>query len=387
VEIEEEVRSAARDETISAFPPWFVGRRWELRWLQDRLVSRRDGLHQPVVISGAAGVGKTALVQRALMDAGAHGLPPGHALGAEWFDHRSEAFLPDALEKFIERLQSVGAGTDLIAVLDDVDAMSDSLLERAAARLYNLKRVRRVVIIARRAVNIPLADKLELTGLDSLETRSLLSSLVGHDLPTDTIDDAVGSTLGLPLAVSVLARLLKHGDKSSIRALIGGRLYEASEGLLSSEGGILPVTAARIVSASEELVERLKRRPEAVHELTPRQFEELLAQLLRRMGWEVELTPQTRDGGKDLLAYMDTDVGRLLCLVEAKKYRRDRKVGIGLVRELYGTLCDHQATSAMLVTTSSFTDDARAFQKRHQYHLALRDYGDIAGWIRRHAQK
>jgi restriction endonuclease Mrr len=68
-------------------------------------------------------------------------------------------------------------------------------------------------------------------------------------------------------------------------------------------------------------------------------------------------------------------------LVEAKKYRRDRPVGVELVRQLYGTLTDADASSAMLITTSRFSPDAHAFQRRHQYKLALRDYGSVVQWI------
>jgi restriction system protein len=35
----------------------------------------------------------------------------------------------------------------------------------------------------------------------------------------------------------------------------------------------------------------------------------------------------------------------------------------------------------MLVTTSSFSPDATAFQQRHKYKLALRDYGNVVEWI------
>ena len=115
--------------------------------------------------------------------------------------------------------------------------------------------------------------------------------------------------------------------------------------------------------------------------LTPRQFEQMLAELLDDMGWEVELTQATRDGGKDILAYMNTELGRLLCLVDAKRYREDRTIGVGMVRTLYGTLCDYQANSAMMVTTSSFSPDAKEFQQRHQYQLTLRDYSDVVKWI------
>jgi restriction system protein len=132
---------------------------------------------------------------------------------------------------------------------------------------------------------------------------------------------------------------------------------------------------------NDALIAYLKKHPESIYDLPPRKFEELLADLLTDMGWEVELTPATRDGGKDLLAYFNTGIGRLLCLVETKRYRRERRVGVDLIRTLYGTLCDLQANSAMLVTTSSFTSGARAFQRQHEYQLALRDYADVVKLI------
>jgi hypothetical protein len=131
----------------------------------------------------------------------------------------------------------------------------------------------------------------------------------------------------------------------------------------------------------------IERRPEAIHDLSPRQFEELVADLLSDMGCETMLTLRTRDGGKDILAYLDTCVGRALCLVETKKYRPDRPVGVDLVRALYGTLCDHGATSAMLVTTSSFTSGAREWQRRHSYRLCLREYADLVTWLQHYGER
>jgi restriction endonuclease Mrr len=83
------------------------------------------------------------------------------------------------------------------------------------------------------------------------------------------------------------------------------------------------------------------------------------------MGYDVTLTQATRDGGKDILASIKTECGEFLCLVEAKKYRQDRTIGVSLVRTLFGTLCDYQANSGMLVTTSTYLKDAHAFQQRH----------------------
>ena len=104
------------------------------------------------------------------------------------------------------------------------------------------------------------------------------------------------------------------------------------------------------------------------------------------MGYKVTLTPATADGGKDIIAEMNTDLGNILCLVEAKKYRADRKIGVELVRTLYGTVCHHNASSGMLVTSSSFTAGAQEFQLEHKYQIALRDFTDVARWVVKHGQ-
>jgi Restriction endonuclease len=102
------------------------------------------------------------------------------------------------------------------------------------------------------------------------------------------------------------------------------------------------------------------------------------------MGYDVTLTKTTRDGGADILASIKNDLGKFLYLIDAKKYSEKNKIGVDMVRTLLGTLADYQASSAMLVTTSSFTKDARAMEKRHQWQLALHDYIIVAEWIQKH---
>lgn len=106
-----------------------------------------------------------------------------------------------------------------------------------------------------------------------------------------------------------------------------------------------------------------------------------MAEILRDYGFHVQLTNQTRDGGKDIIASIDSELGTLLILVEAKKYRPDRPIGVELVRNLYGVICDTQANSGVLVTTSYFTKDAQEFRNRHNYQLQLRDFKDLTRWI------
>ena len=142
------------------------------------------------------------------------------------------------------------------------------------------------------------------------------------------------------------------------------------------------IVVPRIVDANEALAARLLKEPESIYELPSRRFEELVAELVKQFGWGAELTPATRDGGRDIIATIPSDVGVLLCLIEAKRYRADRKVGVELVRTLFGTVEHEQSNLGMLVTTSSFAKDAVEFQQSHRFRLSLKDNVDIFEWLR-----
>jgi len=158
-----------------------------------------------------------------------------------------------------------------------------------------------------------------------------------------------------------LAGLLRGIDEATLALTEpSASIYEATSELALPERKIITDVAPKLFVVNAALAERLKRHPEGVHDLAPRQFEELIGELLTDMGaGHVEITPFARDGGLDLLAYVDLRIGRLLCLIEVKKYRRDRPVGIELVRHLYGVVCLKDASHGTLVTTSTFSHEVR----------------------------
>jgi restriction system protein len=66
--------------------------------------------------------------------------------------------------------------------------------------------------------------------------------------------------------------------------------------------------------------------------------------------------PQPTDGGVDVVLQRDGET----TIVQAKQWRRDR-VGVTLVRELYGVQQAMHAHHAMFVALGRYTADARAF--------------------------
>ncbi len=352
------------------FSQTFFGRQKELEWLAERF-ERRGGA---VIVSGPYGIGKTTLIrelfgrlrtrQSPMLFTAGH--MPGEALIA----------LPGRIDELYR-----GTTRPEVVAIDEADGLTPKDIQDVAGRLLNLKAIRLVIFIRVDSPKIQRMDTLRLAPLSDADARRTLESILGSDIPSDSLDGALLAARGLPRALSLLASLARGRSPAEVARLLRGDIYDLKHGLILPQQEIISQVRPRIIQANEALVERVRLQPEGIFSLPPRKFEELIAELLTDLGYEVELTPQTRDGGKDILAYMMTPHGRLLCLVEAKRFRHDRPVGVELVRGLYGTLMDAEASSAMLVTTSSFSPDAQSFQRRNKYKLALRDYGNVVEWV------
>jgi len=128
-------------------------------------------------------------------------------------------------------------------------------------------------------------------------------------------------------------------------------------------------------------ITHIYKNPSDIHKLTSRQFEELIAELFTRQGYNVQLTKATRDGGKDLLILENKLIGNFLIYTECKKYAPDKHVGINLVRELYGTIVYDRATAGILITSSHFSKDAIAFTEKIKHQMSLIDYNKLKLWL------
>ena len=67
----------------------------------------------------------------------------------------------------------------------------------------------------------------------------------------------------------------------------------------------------------------------------PTSFEELIADIFRAKGYEVVLTPKSKDGGFDIQAFQKTNTGTLLTLIDCKRYAANRTIGVEIVRGLF----------------------------------------------------
>lgn len=146
----------------------------------------------------------------------------------------------------------------------------------------------------------------------------------------------------------------------------------------------LPDTEIRVAryAPSFSLLRQLEKNKSAIDELSWREFEKLIATLLERDGYEVELMQGTKDGGVDVVAVKDMgSSGLYKTLWQAKKKKHGNKVGISVVRELADTRQEFGASKGIIVTSSYMTKGALQRINRDKYILGKVDRDDLNTWI------
>ena len=100
---------------------------------------------------------------------------------------------------------------------------------------------------------------------------------------------------------------------------------------------------------------------DALDGMSWREFEMLVGEGFRLQGYQVvETGGGGADGGVDLVLTKTGKSGGEKFLVQCKQWRAFR-VGVNVVRELYGVMAARGATGGFVVTSGRFTDDAISF--------------------------
>ncbi len=145
----------------------------------------------------------------------------------------------------------------------------------------------------------------------------------------------------------------------------------------------------RVTLAANRLAEALRRRGEGeewvtrhlartgrldqLRAMSPREFEQLIALLFRRMEYAVEITTASVDKGVDLFIERD---GRT-AIVQCKRYQGS--VSQPVVRDFYGTMIHNRVHQGYIVTTGTFSLPAQNWARGKQIHLV--DGAQLMDWI------
>ena len=134
----------------------------------------------------------------------------------------------------------------------------------------------------------------------------------------------------------------------------------------------------------DNLIEVLNRNFSLVNKIHPTDFEFVVARLLEKLNYRVEVTSQTRDGGFDIIA-LSGDKLPVKQLIECKRYKN--KVDVSIIRSFLYVIDKEKVNQGVLFTTSTYTKDAmkEANQFGHKIHLV--DSNKLQTWIRENVEQ
>ncbi len=113
-----------------------------------------------------------------------------------------------------------------------------------------------------------------------------------------------------------------------------------------------------IKPANDKVFSYLAEHPNELYNLTSREFEEFMAQLYNKLGYNAELTKATRDGGKDIILRKPDILGDIVFYVECKQYNAKNKVGVDIIQRFAGIIEMDKVNGGIIATTSFFSSDA-----------------------------
>lgn len=104
-----------------------------------------------------------------------------------------------------------------------------------------------------------------------------------------------------------------------------------------------------------------------INKLGGHDFEALVEELIKKMGFVVGERKLAADGGIDMVAWTNESIIGGTYVIQCKRYTQ--KVAEPVIRDLYGVVHSRNANKGILITNSAFTDSAVEFAKNKQLEL------------------
>ena len=300
----------SRNEIDSLFSPeselahHFVGRDAELRYLERQLLGGGRGVVQVV---GEYGTGKTALgwhfAQRHLDD-----FPAGvyHV-----YAHPDQSLT----SSISERVSHPNA--PYLLILDELDRRPPAELPKEILAVRKERRAARLLCIGRDVdVGKIGGPPLRLEGFSS-SVETMLQMLLGSE--RGGVGPALETLERSKLFADETSKLLQDGRLTPREILLRLRRSIAYFGLVGPDGKPLRTgddkerkIIADVQLVNDDLLREVQSDPSLLNRISSRRFEEFVAEVLDRLGYQVELTPAKKDGGFDIYAAKSDHLGRFL---------------------------------------------------------------------------
>lgn len=163
-----------------------------------------------------------------------------------------------------------------------------------------------------------------------------------------------------------------------------GDFYDSGNGICLENADFVIRPMMKLISANEyfpvnTLNDTVYNLRQQICDMTPREFELFVGEIFKKLGYsDVRVTKPTRDGGYDLECYDDSKGTSTYIIGQCKHY--SDKVGIDTIREMAFVQSEKRANQAIVITSSTFTREAKKLAADH--HIALWDINDLINFLK-----
>jgi len=328
-----------------------------------------ESTNHVVLITGVAGIGKSTLVRM-------------------YAEENKEQYSNVYIWYAWQLSKDLKVENNSLIIVDDADELDSKKLEEIIR--YNESSF---ILVVGRTVDYHFSKekyvRLSVNGLNQSEIVSFrMNKLKNHivDFDYEEMKRILLLTQGNPLIIENMLRLIDSLGIDVVDKLLYQQISVGKSDIVVPNKNILSPSLISIkkdvLQINEDLMRYIAQEPMSMHELSPREFEKIIAELFKKLGYEVELTKQTRDGGVDIYIAEKTDLGKFLFLVECKHYAPNRPVGIEVIRNMYGVLGmnKRKPTGGIIATTSHFAKGVREeiVELNLEHRISLHDFEYIS---------
>lgn len=143
---------------------------------------------------------------------------------------------------------------------------------------------------------------------------------------------------------------------------------------------------SRVVQAITDLSRRLAHfiadDPRSLWEIEWRDLERVLAEVFDGIGFAVELTPGSKDHGKDLVLECRITGEKQTYIVEVKHWRSGKRVGKKSVTDFVNVVAREQRHGGLFVSSSGYSEEVEVLAEIEREHVKLGSDTKIAALCR-----
>lgn len=113
--------------------------------------------------------------------------------------------------------------------------------------------------------------------------------------------------------------------------------------------------------AYRKIISEISKNPQQLQNLDWFNIEKVIAELFENFGFNVTLTPPSKDGGKDIILECYEDESKKTFIVEIKHWKAGNRVGKSIVTDFLKVVLNEKRDRGLILSSSGYTKNSLEF--------------------------